>query len=87
VQDRVINLTAQVVSAHVVANDVSADRLPGLIRNVYQALTTAEQASAEPATAEPAVAVKNPCLRIASFALIAARASKCSSGISRPTTK
>ena len=57
-QDRVINLTAQIVSAHVVANEVSADQLPGLIRNVHQALATVEQASAEPATAEPAVSVK-----------------------------
>jgi ROS/MUCR transcriptional regulator protein len=45
VQDRVINLTAQIVSAHVVANEVSADRLPALIRNVHQALATVEQAS------------------------------------------
>jgi predicted transcriptional regulator len=41
-------LTAQIVSAHVAANDVSADQLPPLIRNVYQALATASQASAEP---------------------------------------
>jgi predicted transcriptional regulator len=58
VQDRVINLTAQIVSAHVVTNEVSADQLPGLIRNVHQALATVEQAPAEPATAEPAVSVK-----------------------------
>jgi predicted transcriptional regulator len=58
VQDRVINLTAQIVSAHVVANEVSADRLPALIRNVHQALATVGQASTEPATAEPAVSVK-----------------------------
>jgi predicted transcriptional regulator len=58
VEDRVINLTAQIVSAHVVANEVSADQLPGLIRNVHQALATVEQASSEPATVEPAVSVK-----------------------------
>jgi predicted transcriptional regulator len=58
VQDRVINLTAQIVSAHVVANAVSADQLPGLIRNVHQALATVEQASSEPATVEPSVSVK-----------------------------
>jgi predicted transcriptional regulator len=58
VQDRVINLTAQIVSAHVVANAVSADQLPSLIRNVHQALATVEQASSEPATVEPSVSVK-----------------------------
>ena len=57
-EDRVINLTAQIVSAHVVANAVSADQLPGLIRNVHQALATVEQASSEHATVEPAVSVK-----------------------------
>jgi predicted transcriptional regulator len=41
-----------------VANEVSADQLPGLIRSVHQALATVEQVSAEPATAEPAVSVK-----------------------------
>jgi predicted transcriptional regulator len=36
------------VSAHVAANDVAVDQLPALIRDVYQALTTVEQAFAEP---------------------------------------
>jgi predicted transcriptional regulator len=61
VEDRVTNLTARIVSAHVGANEVSADQLPGLIRNVHQALATVEQARAEPATAEPAVSVKKSC--------------------------
>jgi predicted transcriptional regulator len=48
VEDQIITLAAQIVSAHVAANDVSADQLPALIRHVYQALTTVGQASAEP---------------------------------------
>jgi predicted transcriptional regulator len=49
-------LTAQIVSAHVATNDVAVDQLPGLIRNVHQALATAGQVSAEPVRAQPAVA-------------------------------
>jgi predicted transcriptional regulator len=48
VEDPIIALAAQIVSAHVAANDVAADQLPALIRNVYQALTMAGHASAEP---------------------------------------
>jgi predicted transcriptional regulator len=58
VEDEIITLTAQIVSAHVAANDVSPVQLPGLIRDVYQALATVEQAPAEFIKAEPAVAVK-----------------------------
>jgi predicted transcriptional regulator len=42
----------------VAANDISVGQLPGLIRGVHQALTTAGHAPAEPIKAEPAVAVK-----------------------------
>jgi predicted transcriptional regulator len=56
VEDQVISLTAQIVSAHVATNDVAVDQLPGLIRNVHQALATAGQVSAEPVRAKPAVA-------------------------------
>jgi predicted transcriptional regulator len=63
VENEIISLTAQIVSAHVAANDISVGQLPGLIRDVHQALTTAGQAPAEPIKAdpikaEPAVAVK-----------------------------
>jgi len=58
VEDQVISLTAQIVSAHVATNDVAVDQLPGLIRNVHQALATAGQVSAEPVRAQPAVAAK-----------------------------
>lgn len=57
-EDQVISLTAQIVSAHVATNDVAVDQLPGLIRNVHQALATAGQVSAEPVRAQPAVAAK-----------------------------
>jgi predicted transcriptional regulator len=57
-KNKIISLTAQIVSAHVAANDISVGQLPGLIRDVYQALSTTEQASDEPIKVEPAVAVK-----------------------------
>ena len=37
-ENDIISLTAHIVSAHVAANDVSVDQLPGLIRDVHQAL-------------------------------------------------
>jgi predicted transcriptional regulator len=48
VEDQIITLAAQIVSAHVAANDVAADQLPALIRDVYQALSTVGLAPAEP---------------------------------------
>jgi len=42
-ENRIITLTAQIVSAHIAANDVSAVQLPGLIRDVHQALSTDHQ--------------------------------------------
>jgi predicted transcriptional regulator len=57
-EDQIRSLTARIVSAHVAANDVSADQLPSLIREVYHALATVGQASAEPVKPAPAVAVK-----------------------------
>ena len=46
--DQIMTLAAQIVSAHVAANDVSADELPTLIREVYHALSTVGQTPAEP---------------------------------------
>jgi predicted transcriptional regulator len=57
-EDKIISLTAQIVSAHIAGNDVSADQLPRLIRDVHKALATVEQAPVEPAEVEPAVAPK-----------------------------
>jgi predicted transcriptional regulator len=58
VDDQIKNLTADIVSAHIANNNVSADQLPGLIRDVHQALATVGQIPAEPIRAEPAVDVK-----------------------------
>jgi predicted transcriptional regulator len=51
----IIDLTAQIVSAHVSNNEIPADELPTLIRVVHQALTTISQTGIEPPKAEPAV--------------------------------
>jgi predicted transcriptional regulator len=58
VDDQTISLTAQIVSAHIANNNVAAQELPTLIRDVYQTLATVGQVPAEPIKAEPAVAVK-----------------------------
>jgi predicted transcriptional regulator len=58
VDNEFISLTAQIVSAHIAANRVSADQLPTLIRDVHQALATVGQTPAEPEKREPAVDVK-----------------------------
>jgi predicted transcriptional regulator len=58
VENEIVSLTARIVSAHIANNDVSADQIPGLIRDVHQALATVGQAPAEPIRAEPAVDVK-----------------------------
>ncbi len=53
-------LTAQIVSAHIGRAVVAAEALPGLIRDVYQALSSAGSApvEAKPDRPEPAVPVK-----------------------------
>jgi predicted transcriptional regulator len=56
--DQVLGLTAQIVSAHVRHNAVAPDALPGLIQEVYRALTTVGQQTAPAAKPEPAVPVK-----------------------------
>ena len=53
-----LDLTAQIVSAHVANNDVSVDQLPALIQDVYRALAQAGQPEAQPQTREPAVPIK-----------------------------
>ena len=57
-EDKIVRLTARIVSAHIANNNVSVDQLPGLIRDVHQALATVGQAPAEPLKTEPAVDVK-----------------------------
>ncbi len=55
----VLALTAQIVSAHVKANSVSADALPDLIREVHRAVSGLGAAPAPaPERPQPAVPVK-----------------------------
>jgi predicted transcriptional regulator len=58
VEDQIVSLTVQIVSAHVAANDVSPVQLPVLIREVHRALATVGQPVIEPPKAEPAVSAK-----------------------------
>ena len=57
-----LGLATQIVSAHVSHNAVAADQLPGLIQQVFHALSTVEQAAAAPPKPEPAVPVKKSVL-------------------------
>jgi predicted transcriptional regulator len=58
VDDQILGLTADIVSAHAGYNEVSASQLPGLIRDVHQALVAVGQARIEPPAPEPVTAVK-----------------------------
>ncbi|GBR01493.1 MucR family transcriptional regulator [Acetobacter oeni] len=53
-----LELTAEIVSAHVANNSFAADGLPALIRDVYAALEAAGQAVPEPEKLQPAVPIK-----------------------------
>jgi len=53
-----LDLTAQIVSAHVGKNRVEADQVPALIRGVFDALTKAGQPEPQAKVKEPAVSVK-----------------------------
>ena len=54
-----LNLTAQIVAAHVGNDTVATEALPGLIQSVYRALAGLENPTAVPAPPpEPAVPVK-----------------------------
>jgi predicted transcriptional regulator len=57
-EDQIKSLTAQIVSAHIANNDVSADQLSGVIRDVHRALATVGQVSADPIKPAPAVVAK-----------------------------
>ena len=57
--NHLIELTADIVSAHVGNNIVSASELPGLIQSIFSALTQAENPVApEAPKAEPAVSIR-----------------------------
>ena len=57
----VLELAAQIVSAHVANNAVAVDQLPKLINDVHRALFSAGQASAKPEK-EPAVPINKSVL-------------------------
>lgn len=56
--DRILGLAAQIVSAHVGHNNVPAEELPGLIRQVCETLATVGQEPTQATKPEPAVPVK-----------------------------
>ena len=56
--EKVLALAAQIVSAHASNNTVPTEQLPELIRQVHHALASLGQESPEPAKAEPAVPVR-----------------------------
>ena len=59
-KNELVELTAEIVSAYVSNNTVVASDLPGVIHNVFDALSRASAASGQPAREEvrPAVPVK-----------------------------
>ena len=55
----ILGFTVQIVSAHLSNNPIETDRLPSLIRAVYQSLSTVAEPEPQPAPAlTPAVPVK-----------------------------
>jgi predicted transcriptional regulator len=57
-----LGLATEIVSAHISNNAIAPDQLPALIRQVFNALATVEQATAVPPKAEPSVPVKKSVL-------------------------
>ena len=53
-----LGLTAQIVSAHVVKNQVAIEALPALIQSVYRTLATAGEVEVKQEAQAPAVPVK-----------------------------
>ncbi|MFT9400277.1 MucR family transcriptional regulator [Acetobacter sp.] len=54
----ILDLVAEIVSAHVSNNQTDPATIPALIKDVYQALKTADQPQSEPEKLQPAVPVK-----------------------------
>ncbi|MCX2560827.1 MucR family transcriptional regulator [Acetobacter farinalis] len=54
----ILDLAAEIVSAHVSNNQTDPALIPALIRDIYQALKTADQPQNEPEKLQPAVPVK-----------------------------
>ena len=57
-REELLQLAADIVSAHASNNALPADQLPRLIQQVYSALATARQSAATPPRPEPAVSVR-----------------------------
>ena len=57
-REELLQLAADIISAHASNNPLSADQLPGLIQQVFSTLATVEQKGAGPSRPEPAVPVK-----------------------------
>jgi predicted transcriptional regulator len=57
-REELLQLAADIVSAHASNNPLSADQLPGLIQQVFSTLATVQQKAAAPPRPEPAVPVR-----------------------------
>ena len=57
-REELLQLAADIVSAHASNNALPADQLPGLIQQVFSTLATVQQSTAAPPMPEPAVSVK-----------------------------
>jgi predicted transcriptional regulator len=57
-REELLQLAANIVSAHARNNALPADQLPVLIQRVYSALATVQQSVAAPPRPEPAVSVR-----------------------------
>jgi predicted transcriptional regulator len=57
-REELLQLAADIVSAHARNNSLPADQLPELIQQVFSTLATVQQKTAAPARPEPAVPVK-----------------------------
>lgn len=58
VKPNFLELTAEIISAHIGNNTVAIDALPALIQSVFHTLATAGEIKAEPEAQAPAVPIK-----------------------------
>jgi predicted transcriptional regulator len=56
-RERMMELAAEIISAHVSNNAIPPDQLPSLIQQVFNTLATVEQKTAEPPRPAPAVPI------------------------------
>lgn len=57
--ERMLKLTAQIVSAHVSHNSITSDALPALITSIFNTLSSVGQEPAKPKLLNPAVPIKS----------------------------